>query len=191
MISVPIYFITNRTLASEEKYFEVIKKVSNYRNIKIILREKGLKDEEYKKLYYKVKELSPNTEIIINSKLNVFKEVNERTIQLSFKDFMSLEEFDYNVGVSVHTVEEGILAYRKGAKYLLASHIFETKCKVGLEPKGVEFISEIRKYVKCDIIALGGINLENYIKVIESGANGIAVMSLFYNDYNFNKLMGT
>ena len=104
---------------------------------------------------------------------------------------MSLEEFDYNVGVSVHTVEEGILAYRKGAKYLLASHIFETKCKVGLEPKGVEFISEIRKCVKCDIIALGGINLENYIKVIESGANGIAVMSLFYNDYNFNKLMGT
>ena len=47
------------------------------------------------------------------------------------------------------------------------------------------------RYVKCDIIALGGINLENYIKVIESGANGIAVMSLFYNDYNFNKLMGT
>ena len=45
MISVPIYFITNRTLASEEKYFEVIKKVSNYRNIKIILREKGLKYE--------------------------------------------------------------------------------------------------------------------------------------------------
>ena len=27
MISIPIYFITNRTLVNEEKYFEVIKKV--------------------------------------------------------------------------------------------------------------------------------------------------------------------
>lgn len=181
MTSIPIYFITNRALASEEKYFEVIKSVADYNNIKIILREKDLNDEEYKKLYYKVKELAPNTEIIINSKLKIFNEVNEKTIQLSFNDFMSLGRVDYNVGVSVHTIEEGRLAYSKGAKYLLASHIFETRCKEGLEPKGVEFISELRKCVKCDIIALGGINSDNYMKVIEAGANGIAVMSLFYN----------
>ena len=107
MISIPIYFITNRALASEEKYFEVIKNVAGYNNIKIILREKDLNDEEYKKLYYKVKELAPNTEIIINSKLKVFNEVNEKTIQLSFNDFMALGEVDDNVGVSVHNVEEG------------------------------------------------------------------------------------
>ena len=189
MISIPIYFITNRALASEEKYFEVIKNVAGYNNIKIILREKDLNDEDYKKLYYKVKELAPNTEIIINSKLKVFNEVNEKTIQLSFNDFMALGEVDYNVGVSVHNVEEGKLAYSKGAKYILASHIFETKCKEGLEPKGVEFISELRKYVNCDIIALGGINSDNYMKVIEGGANGIAVMSLFYNEYEFSKFI--
>ena len=189
MISIPIYFITNRALASEEKYFEVIKNVAGYNNIKIILREKDLNDEEYKKLYYKVKELAPNTEIIINSKLKVFKKVNEEIIQLSFNDFMSLGEFDYNVGVSVHTVEEGILAYNKGAKYLLASHIFETKCKEGLEPKGIQFISKLREHVNCEIIALGGINCDNYINVIEAGANGIAVMSLFYNDYDFDRFI--
>ena len=31
---MPIYFITNRSLVNEEKYFEVIKKVSTYPNIK-------------------------------------------------------------------------------------------------------------------------------------------------------------
>ena len=40
MISIPIYFITNRALASEEKYFESSKNVVGYNNIKIILREK-------------------------------------------------------------------------------------------------------------------------------------------------------
>lgn len=191
MTNIPIYFITNRALVSEEKYFEVIKKVSKFHNIKIILREKDLNDEEYKKLYYKVKELAPDTEIIINSKLHVFNEVNEKTIQLSFNDFMALEEFDYNVGVSVHTVEEGILAYRKGAKYLLASHIFETKCKEGLKPKGIKFISELRNNVNCKIIALGGINSENYMKIIEAGADGVAVMSLFYSEYNLDKFMNS
>lgn len=183
MISIPIYFITNRTLVNEEKYFEVIKKVANYSNIRIILREKDLSDKEYEQLYYKVKELAPNSEIIINSKFNVFKKVNENTVQLSFNDFMALEKFNYNVGVAVHTVEEGILAYNKGAKYLLASHIFKTKCKEGLEPKGIQFISELREYVNCEIIALGGINYDNYMNVIEAGADGIAVMSLFYEDY--------
>lgn len=189
MTSIPIYFITNRSLVNEEKYFEVIKKVSTYPNIRIILREKDLSDKAYEELYYKVKELAPNSEIIINSKLKVFRKVNEEIIQLSFNDFMALEEFDYNVGVSVHTVEEGILAYNKGAKYLLASHIFETKCKEGLEPKGIQFISKLREHVNCEIIALGGINCDNYINVIEAGANGIAVMSLFYNDYNFDRLI--
>lgn len=190
MTSMPIYFITNRSLVNEEKYFQVIKKVSSYPNIRIILREKDLSDKEYEDLYYKVKELAPNSEIIINSKLNVFKKINENTIQLSFNDFMALDEFDYNVGVSVHTVEEGILAYNKGAKYLLASHIFETKCKKGLEPKGIQFISKLREYVNCEIIALGGIKYDNYINVVEAGADGIAVMSLFYNDYDFDRFMG-
>lgn len=189
MTSMPIYFITNRSLVNEEKYFEVIKKVSTYPNIRIILREKDLSDKAYEELYYKVKELAPNSEIIINSKLKVFKKVNEKIIQLSFNDFMALEEFDYNVGVSVHTVEEGILAYNKGAKYLLASHIFETKCKEGLEPKGIQFISKLREHVNCEIIALGGINCDNYINVIEARANGIAVMSLFYNDYDFDRFI--
>lgn len=186
---MPIYFITNRSLVNEEKYFEVIKKVSTYPNIRIILREKDLSDKAYEELYYKVKELATNSEIIINSKFKVFKKVNEEIIQLSFNDFMSLGEFDYNVGVSVHTVEEGILAYNKGAKYLLASHIFETKCKEGLEPKGIQFISKLREHVNCEIIALGGINCDNYINVIEAGANGIAVMSLFYNDYDFDRFI--
>ena len=96
---------------------------------------------------------------------------------------MALEKFNYNVGVAIHTVEEGILAHNKGAKYILASHIFKTKCKEGLEPKGIQFISELREYVNCEIIALGGINYDNYMNVIEAGADGIAVMSLFYEDY--------
>jgi len=44
----------------------------------------------------------------------------------------------------------------------------------------LNFIKELRKTVTCPIIALGGISTENASKVIEAGANGIALMSTFF-----------
>ncbi len=177
-----IYLITNRHLVSEEKYFKTLQDASLAGVDKIILREKDLSDEELEKLYYKVKALiGKNTEIIINSNMKVFEKVNERTVQLSFKDFMNFDNLrKAKVGVSVHSIEEGIKANEKGCDYLLASHIFPTKCKEGLEPKGVEFIQELKKTVTCPIIALGGISTENVSKVLKAGADGIALMSTFF-----------
>ena len=96
MTKIPIYLITNRHLVSSEKYFNTLMEAGKYKDIKIILREKDLNDKEYKKLYYKVKEIAPSTEIIINSKIDVFREVKEKTIQLSFniKGFMN-KYFNY------------------------------------------------------------------------------------------------
>lgn len=179
--SLDIYLITNRNLVSEEKYFKTIIEASKAGIDKIILREKDLSDEGYKQLYHKVKLLVNNdTKIIINSKVNVFKEVGGDILHLPFKEFMKLEKIEGRVGVSVHSIEEAIEVDKKGAAYVLASHIFETKCKEGLKPKGIEFIKDLRKNTSCKIIALGGINTENYKEVIQAGADGIAVMSLLF-----------
>lgn len=179
--SLDIYLITNRNLVSEEKYFKTIIEASKAGIDKIILREKDLSDEGYKQLYHKVKLLVNNeTKIIINSKISVFKEVDGDILHLPFKEFMKLEKIEGRVGVSVHSIEEAIIADKKGAAYVLASHIFETKCKEGLKPKGIEFIKDLRKNISCKIIALGGINTENYKEIIHAGADGIAIMSLLF-----------
>ncbi|WP_346934777.1 thiamine phosphate synthase [Clostridium sp.] len=178
-----IYLITNRHLVSEEKYFKTLQDASLAGVDRIILREKDLNDEELERLYYKIKALvSDNTEIIINSNIKVFKKVEEKTLHLPFKDFMKFnsEKKVIRAGVSIHSVEEGIRANKEGCNYILASHIFPTKCKEGLEPKGVEFIRELKNVVTCPIIALGGISTENASKVIEAGADGIALMSTFF-----------
>lgn len=183
MTRIPIYLITNRYLVSSEKYFLTIKEAAEYDNLKIILREKDLNDHEYKELYLKIKEMIPEKEIIINSKVNVLKDVKEKSIQLSFNDFIILGKVAEKVGVSVHSVEEAIIADQKGADYLLVSHIFETSCKKGLPPKGIKLIQEVKAKVKCKVIALGGINAENFYDTIAAGADGIAIMSLlFYSD---------
>lgn len=177
-----IYLITNRHLVSEEKYFKTLQDTSLAGVDRIILREKDLNDEELERLYYKIKALvSDNTEIIINSNIKVFKKVEEKTLHLPFKDFMVMDNTkEIDIGVSVHSVEEGIEASKRGCNYILASHIFPTKCKEGLEPKRVEFIRELKKVVTCPIIALGGISTDNASKVVEAGADGIALMSTFF-----------
>ena len=46
-----------------------------------------MNNKEYEELYYKVKKIAPSTEIIINSKIDIFQKIKEKTIQLSFNDF--------------------------------------------------------------------------------------------------------
>ncbi|MGL5314041.1 MAG: thiamine phosphate synthase [Peptostreptococcaceae bacterium] len=181
-----MFFITNRTLVDEDKYYETIKEASYLGVNNIILREKDLNDKEYCDLYYKVCSIvKPGTNVIIHSKINVLNKVKSDTIHLTYKDFMNFENINkLNIGVSIHSVEEGIEANKKGASYLLASHIFETKCKEGLKPKGLDLLESLSKNIKCKIVALGGINEENYKETLEAGADDFAVMSLLFNSPN-------
>lgn len=177
-----IYLITNRKLCSEDHYLASIKTAAEAGVDKIILREKDLNNEEYEKLYYKIKSIVPEkTEIIVNSNIEAFNKVKAHTIQLSYKDFLNNKVIPHaHIGVSVHSVEEGLKCDSMVCKYILASHIFPTKCKEGLAPKGVAFISELKKKVKCPVIALGGIDISNASLVKGAGADGIALMSAFF-----------
>ena len=64
-----------------------------------------------------------------------------------------------------------------GATYVVAGHIFETDCKKGLEPRGLNFIKELSSILTIPIFAIGGINEENSNLVLNSGAYGVCMMS--------------
>ncbi len=49
-----------------------------------------------------------------------------------------------------------------------------------MEPKGLNFISELKSFDK-EIYALGGLGIKNYKETIKAGANGICFMSLAMN----------
>lgn len=190
-----IYLITNRKLVNENSssknnYFKVIEEAVLGGVSRIILREKDLNSEELLKIAVKISEIIEGTEtkLIINSNLEVANRVKAFGVQLSYKDFLTLGKcFNGEIGVSIHSVEEGVEAYKRGASYLLASHIFETKCKEGLEPKGLKLIKELKVKVKIPVVALGGILPDNVDLVLKAGADGIAVMSTIMNSDNPKK----
>ena len=175
-----IYLITNRSLVkSDEEYFKKIKSAIDGGLDRIILREKQLYEDELLRYGKKIMELTKGTEckVIVNTSVKVYKEINAYGLHLPYKDFLIMKEKIDNIGVSVHTLEEAIKVDKIGVNYILASNVYETRCKAGLKGKGVKFINNIKKEVFTKVIALGGITVDNYKEVYNAGADGIAIMS--------------
>ena len=170
--------VTNRKLCIDfNKRIEEISKL----NLKyLILREKDLDSPSLLNLAQNVKRILCDSKIklIINSDVLVAKKVSAYGVQLSFKNFINKNyQYDGIIGVSVHSFEEAIEAEKGGADYLIYGHIFETDCKKGVKPRGLEELSKICEKVKLPVYAIGGITSENYKYVLETNASGVAIMS--------------
>lgn len=163
----------------------------------IYLREKTLDNEAYILLAEKVIKLIKNSGNILKAdksrdeynandlvKLTVsYRDglaynLSADTVHYSFNDFIKCEFFPDNrtKSVSVHSVEEAMLAEKKSADRLLTGHIFATQCK-NTEPRGLEFLSDIVRAVRIPVIAIGGITADNFKSAFGAGASDIAVMN--------------
>lgn len=86
------------------------------------------------------------------------------------------------IGLSVNTLPEALAAEASGADYIGLGPIFATATKVTALPVlGVEGVAAVRAKVKLPIVAIGGVNEENARRLIEAGADGVAVVSALMN----------
>ncbi|MEG0261371.1 MAG: thiamine phosphate synthase [Lysinibacillus sp.] len=85
------------------------------------------------------------------------------------------------IGRSVHSIEEAQQAEADGADYVLYGHCFETQCKAGKVPNGIDLIRQMKKTVQIPIFAVGGITLARIPLLQEIQADGVALMSSIFN----------
>lgn len=176
-----VIVVTNRVLCKKPFYkqIEILAKM-NPRGI--ILREKDLSEAEYEKLAKEILEICKreNVACILHFYPKVAMRLKCKNIHLPLVKLremkMEKEEFE-KIGISVHSLEEALEAEQLGATYLIAGHIFETDCKRGVEPRGLEFLSEICCKVSIPVYAIGGIKESNAYLVEHCGASGICMMS--------------
>lgn len=89
-----------------------------------------------------------------------------------------------NVGRSVHSVTEAIHAEKTQANYVIYGHCFETNCKKGLSPNGIDTLIEIKKVLTIPVYAIGGIAPNHLPFLKELQVDGIAVMSGIFSSEN-------
>lgn len=199
-----MYLITNRHLCDKERYFEVMCEAALNGVENIIIREKDLSDDELKILFNKLKyNLNKNSikgNLIINSNIKIFEEVNADGIHLPFKIFKQILERKYKfddkkiLGISIHSIDEIIYLEKiirdKKIKidYITLSHIYETDCKKNLKPKGLKILKEAKKITNIKIVALGGIIPNNTHETLRY-CDDVAVMSQIMKSQNVSEIV--
>ena len=85
------------------------------------------------------------------------------------------------LGVSVHTVEEARRALRDGADYLGLGAVFPTSTKTDADPMSREILRAICDAVDVPVVAIGGINRDNLLRLAGSGVDGVALVSAIFS----------
>jgi len=151
----------------------------------IQLREKNADSREFLNIAKLLLNLTKKAKIplIINDRVDIALAANADGVHLGQEDMPIAEARrivgkNKIIGISATDLKEAIKAEEQGADYLGVGPVFPTPSKEdATEPMGIEGLIEVREYVKIPLVAIGGINRENIDKVIQAGANGIAVIS--------------
>lgn len=172
--------VTNRGICNEN-FYERIASLAIQRPDGILLREKDVSEEEYKRIAQTCKEICDPymVPLIIHTHTSVADSLCIRRVHLTMPNFIQNAKAltPYTISTSVHTVEEAVKAEQLGASFVIAGHIFSTDCKKEVPPRGLLFLKEICNAVTIPVIAIGGISSSKVKEVLNCGAGGYAVMS--------------
>ncbi|GAA8092015.1 thiamine phosphate synthase [Helicobacter pylori] len=124
------------------------------------------------------------TPFIVNDEVQLALELKADGVHVGQED-MAIEEVitlcqkRQFIGLSVNTLEQALKARHLDAvAYLGVGPIFPTPSKKDKQVVGVELLKKIKDSgVKKPLIAIGGINTDNALKLHECGISGIAVIS--------------
>lgn len=133
-----------------------------------------------------------DTKLLINDRADIALAANADGVHLT-SDSLSAEivrrEFpkDFIVGVSTHTIEEAENARKQQADFVAFSPIFSTPGKG--KPQGIGNLRRVCEKLKpFPVIALGGINADNFSDVLEAGASGFAAIRFLNEVENLKNL---
>lgn len=175
--------VTNRHLCRGD-FLEQIEKITSYSLQSIILREKDLSPAAYEALARDVLEICRINEAVctIHTHVEIARRLHCSRIHLPLSDLRKwsgqLTHFSA-VGTSCHSLEEVLEAQRLGATYATLGNIFPTTCKPGLPGKGLDFLQKVCQSCDLPIYAIGGVNPGNIASVLDAGAVGGCMMSVF------------
>lgn len=186
-----LYFITDSTGMSEEKFLSVIEEALKGGVTLLQLREKDKSTREYISLAQKVHNISRKYKVplIIDDRIDVAYAVDAEGVHLGQSDMpvniaRKLLGDNKIIGATAKTVEQALEAYENGADYLGVGAIYPTTTKVKTVLTSTEMLDKICKAVPIPVNAIGGLNKDN-IHVLD-GINiaGICVVSAIMKSDN-------
>ena len=148
------------------------------------LREKNADSRQFLETALRVREVTERygVPLIINDRIDIALACNAAGVHLGQQDIpckiaREILGPDKLIGVTAKTAAQAVQAERDGADYLGCGALFPSGAKPEAQPMTLSTLSEILASVHIPVTAIGGINAENVHLPVETGANGVAVVS--------------
>ena len=190
-----IYLISPRKIKDSIFYNDL---VSVFKSKKISFFQLRLKKESQKKIINigkKIKKICKrfNIKLIINDNPFLAKKINADGCHIGQSDSTILEARKILkkkiIGVTCHNSRKLIKKAVIGrADYIALGAFYSTKTKNVKYRAKIKLIKEAKKITKIPIVAIGGINLSNYKKLLLNKANFLAISSYVWNNKKYKPL---
>ena len=180
------YLITDRKATASGRSIEEVLHLALEAGAKgVLLREKDLPGRELVELAGRVRALTlrHDARLLISERVDVALAVDADGVHVSGRSLPAAKVRELIgeeklMGVSTHSVEEALAAQADGADFVTFSPVFESVSKPGYGPAaGADTLSMVCRSLTIPVFALGGINRDNAVIALKSGAYGIAVIS--------------
>lgn len=189
-----VYAVTDRHWLNGRSLYEVVKESLDGGVTFLQLREKDLDDENFLKEAIELKELCKEYKVpfVINDNVDIAIKMDADGVHVGQSDMEAGDVRaklgpDKIIGVSAQTVEQAVLAEKRGADYLGVGAVFPTGSKDDAEDVSHETLKAICDAVSIPVVAIGGITLENASQLKDSGICGVAVISAIYAQDDIRK----
>ena len=182
-----LYAVTDRHWLNGATLYEQVEQALKGGATFVQLREKNLDKEHFMEEAGQIKELCREYKVpfVINDSVDIALEMDADGVHVGQSDMEAgdvREKLgpDKIIGVSAQTVEQALLAEKRGADYLGVGAVFHTGSKADATDVSRETLKEICAAVKIPVVAIGGITKDNLKELSGSGICGIAVISAIF-----------
>lgn len=154
----------------------------------IQFRDKRLKSEAFLREAKKMKLLCEKYQVplIINDHVDIAVRCGADGVHVGQKDMEAKEVRKLVgekmiIGVSARTVEQAIQAEQAGADYLGVGAVFGTSTKMDAEKISLERLRDICQAVNIPVVAIGGVQKNNFPELAETKVAGAALVSAIFS----------
>ena len=186
--SMLLYAVTDRAwLKENEDLTSVCKSVIENGATFLQIREKDLDEGTFEQEAEALKKLCARYHIpfVVNDSVEIALDIDADGVHvgqsdIKGRDIRSMIGNEKILGISAGTVEEAIAAEKAGADYIGVGAVFGTSTKKNARNLTVEKLKEISESVSIPVVAIGGIGVSNIMELVESGVDGVAVVSAIF-----------
>lgn len=184
-INPSLYLVTDKALSLGRPLKEIVSKAVAGGVTMVQLREKDSTTHQFVEEAFIIKKMLKQYDVplIINDRVDVAMAIDADGIHLGQSDMhwelaRKLLGPDKIIGLSIESVDQIDDANQADIDYIGISPVFTTPTKRELQ-KGLGLIktSEIAQKSKHPSVAIGGINTENALEIMQTGVDGISVVS--------------